>query len=192
MVAEVLAAAGCVAALVVTALTQVRKPGFVRWLKRHDTFALIPIWTFFAPNPGTSDTRILWRERLFDGTISPWHEIAPPTGGLRRAFWNPDKRVRKAITDVGPGLARRARKQPDSKLVLVSVPFLMVLQYISALPGSPLAESRQFTVVQTSGADDEDGEPRILLVSNWHALRQEDEAKPTPDGEATAEVSATR
>lgn len=170
MVGELIGAAVCVGALGITALNQLRRPGFVRWLKSHDLFAVIPVWTFFAPNPGTTDTRVLWRDRLVDGSVSSWHEIDPPTGGVVRALWNPTKRVRKAITDVGPMLTRRAAQQPDNKLLLVSIPYLMLLHYVSSLAASQLVEARQFVIVQTTGTDDGDAEPKILLVSNWHAL----------------------
>ena len=185
VLAELAAAFACAAALVLTAVAQTRKVNFVRRLKSHDVFALMPVWTFFAPNPGTTDTRVLWRERLVDGAVSAWREIEPPTGGLLRTVWNPRKRIRKAITDAAPIVARRAASEPDNKLLLVSIPFLMLLNHVSSQPASPLAAARQFVIVQTAGADDEEGEPRILLVSNWHALTPES-AHPEPRGATAA------
>jgi hypothetical protein len=170
MIAEIASGILCVAYLIVTALAQRPRFPWVRWLKGRDTFALIPIWTFFAPNPGTTDTRLLWRERLFDGTISPWHEVDPPTWGMLRAVWNPSKRIRKAITDASSILARRAAAEPKNKLLLISIPFLMILRYVCSFPASPLVVARQFVLCQTSGADGEGTEPKLVLVSNWHAL----------------------
>ena len=37
------------------------------WVKRINLFALIPGWTFFAPTPGTSDYRFVFRDRVADG-----------------------------------------------------------------------------------------------------------------------------
>ncbi len=171
MVAEIASGILCVAYLVVTALAQRPKFAWVRWLKARDPFALIPMWTFFAPNPGTTDTRLLWRERLFDGSISPWHEVDPPIGGVLRAVWNPRKRIRKAITDACSILARRAAAEPKNKLLLISIPFLMILRYICSFPASRLAVARQFVLCQTSGADEEGTVPKLVLVSNWHVLK---------------------
>ena len=155
----------------------------LQWLKTRDAFALIPSWTFFAPNPGVEDTRILWRERFFDGSTSPWHELAAPRGGLVRAVWNPEKRARKAITDTGPALARRIGKQPKNKLILLSIPYLMLLSYVTSQPRSPLGEARQFMVVRTKGADqDEESEPRVILVSHWHAIDESSRGgEPSPE-----------
>src|SRR4051812_27831403 len=109
------AAAIAVAMLVVTAVVQHHGSRFGRWLKARDAFALIPAWTFFAPNPGTSDTRLLWRQQYGGGATSPWHEAFPPRSSLVRGLWNPEKRIRKAITDVGPMVARRAFDAPDDR-----------------------------------------------------------------------------
>lgn len=190
MVAEVVAGCVCVGVLVLTALAQRPKLRLVCWLKSHDSFALIPTWTFFAPNPGTTDTRILWRERLLDGSVSQWHEVEPPTGGFLRAIWNPSKRVRKALTDVGQILTRRASQQPDNRLLLVSMPFLMLLHYVSSLPASPLVEARQFVIVQTFGCDEDENEPRIMLVSNWHALQEQEVSTPAEPAPEVARQAA--
>jgi hypothetical protein len=139
------------------------------WLKNHDACAYIPTWTFFAPNPGVNDTRVLWREQLVDGSVSHWHEVVPPNGRLSRAIWNPSKRARKAVTDCGPMVVRLVARNKGSKLPLLSLPYLMLVQYISALPGSPLGVARQFTVINTQGADESgDGHFQLLFVSHWH------------------------
>jgi hypothetical protein len=177
MVIEMLAWLACAVGLLITALSQPkRKLRLIAWLKIRDVFALIPTWTFFAPNPGVSDTRLLWRERWVDGGVSVWHESDPPITGYVRAVWNPRKRVRKAITDVGPLFARRVGSDPKSMLPLVSLPFLMMLAYVSSRPGSQLVSSRQFVVVQTQGPDRVGVKPNLLVLSNWHALTPETEA----------------
>ncbi|MGV8908146.1 MAG: hypothetical protein ACOH1Y_04130 [Propionicimonas sp.] len=171
MTATALAVAlGSVAMLVITACSQLRKPGWAAWLKNHDACAYIPTWTFFAPNPGVNDTRVLWREQLSDGSVSHWHEVVPPSSRLLRAVWNPSKRARKAVTDCGPMVVRLVSANKGSKLPLLSLPYLMLIQYISGLPGSPLGLARQFTVLNTQGPDELDGPFRLLFVSHWHRL----------------------
>lgn len=154
--------------LAVTTVTQARRFRFTRWLKGRDACAYIPRWTFFAPTPLVSDIRVLWREQLTDGSVSPWREILPPIGGLRRAVWNPGRRARKGIIDCGPVIVRLMARESTSPLSPISLPYLMVLQHVAGLPGCTLSVARQFTVVATQGADEDDGPVHILCVSDWH------------------------
>ena len=163
------AVAVAVAALAVTALTQVRGWRLERWLRTRDVFLLLPIWTFFAPNPGTTDTRLLWRESFASGDTNHWHELSPPRPTRWRALWNPDRRVQKAIADAG-ALVAQARAETDSDAVLLSVPYLMLLNYVAAQDGSPHAIARQFLVVQTSGGPPDFDEVNVLTISRWHAV----------------------
>jgi hypothetical protein len=156
------------AMLVVTAAAQLRRFRWAMWLKRHDACAYIPAWTFFAPNPGVNDTRVLWREQLLDGTVGPWHEMVPPQSGLSRAVWNPTKRARKAVTDCGPMVVRMISNNKRSALPMVGLPYLMIVQHMTGLRGSPIGLARQFTVVSTQGADTEDGLFKLLFISHWH------------------------
>jgi hypothetical protein len=146
----------------------------VAWLKRHDACALIPVWTFFAPNPGTRDVRLLWRERYSDGTLSAWRETTPPDPGPWKGLWNPHKRARKAVTDACPSVLRRVGSHPDSPLTVISVPYLMITNHVCSLPGAPMARARQFLIAYTEG-DDADvlAFPRIQFISHWHALDPE-------------------
>ena len=145
-----------------------QRPGtrWLRVLKDRDVAALLPSWTFFAPNPGVTDTRLLWRDLRPDGTASAWHEVHPPRASLVRAAWNPRKRQSKLITDAGAILGRMAAANPDNMAIMVSVAYLLILHGISAQPASPMAVARQFLVLQT----DSDGEFAPRLLSKWHAL----------------------
>jgi hypothetical protein len=139
--------------LVVTAVVQPRRWSVWRWVRARDRFALVPWWTFFAPTPGVTDVRLLWREELVDGTVGPWHEAILPRSGFRRAVWNPTKRARKAVYDCGRSVSRTARGG-DTALDLLSLPYLMILQRVLGLPASPLGRARQFAVVETQGASE--------------------------------------
>jgi hypothetical protein len=156
------------AMLVVTVVAQFRRFRWAEWLKAHDACACIPMWTFFAPHPGVNDTRVLWREQLVGGAVGPWHEMVPPQGGLLRAVWNPSKRARKAVTDCGSIVVRAVARDKDSQLPLLSLPYLMIVQHMAGLAGSPLGLARQFTVIDTQGADEDDGSFRLRFISHWH------------------------
>jgi hypothetical protein len=166
------------AMLVITAASQLRRFEWALWLKRYDACAYIPAWTFFAPNPGVKDTRVLWREQLIDGTIGPWHEMVGPQGGLLRAVWNPTKRARKAVTDCGPMAVRMIARNKRSALPMMGLPYLMIVQHMANLHGSPLGLARQFTVINTQGPDTDDELFQLLFISHWH--RQPGVAENTP------------
>jgi hypothetical protein len=156
------------AVLVATAGTQTRRFRWARWLKRHDACAYIPRWTFFAPTPWTRDIRLLWREQLSDGSVSPWRELVPPNRGCRHAVWNPQRRARKGVIDCGMVIVRLLAGARKSPLSALSLPYLMVVQHVAGLPGCALGVARQFTLVSTQGDDDDDGSLQVLCVSSWH------------------------
>jgi len=154
--------------LAITALVQ--PPGKVkRWVKSRDPCYYIATWTFFAPTPGVTDVRLLWREELVDGTVGPWHEVAPPRLGILRGLWNPTKRARKVVRDCS-GRLKAARERDEDELFMLSVSYLLILHHVVGLPRSPLSAARQFALVETQGADDEDGPLDLLFASPWHDL----------------------
>src|ERR1700686_2969061 len=67
------------------------------WLRAVNVFWLIPVWTFFAPNPGMTDYYLLYRDRLPDGSFDNWRkvELKNSPNGFRVALWNPTKRKHK-------------------------------------------------------------------------------------------------
>jgi hypothetical protein len=165
----VAAALGFGALLAITAAVQPIRWKSRRWVKDRDPCYYIPTWTFFAPTPGVTDVRLLWREQLVDGTVGPWHEVAPPCQGILRALWNPTKRARKVVFDCRARL-KGARDGDRGELFMLSVSYLLILQHVVRLPASPLGAARQFALVETQGADDENGLLELLFVSPWHAL----------------------
>ena len=59
----------------------------------HDVLGLIPVWTFFAPRPGTSDYRIFFRGKNARGESVPWAELELSEARKPWHFlWNPHKR----------------------------------------------------------------------------------------------------
>jgi hypothetical protein len=166
---SVAAALGFAGMLVITAAVQPRSWGWRRRIDALDPCSYVPGWTFFAPEPAVKDVRLLWRERLVDGSVGPWHELAPPQGGLLRSLWNPTKRARKVVWDCGERVARAGASDCDGIAVL-SLPYLMIVQCVNGQPASPLGAARQFAVVETQGADDQDGPFELRFVSAWHRL----------------------
>jgi hypothetical protein len=155
-------------------------------VRQWDLFGLIPIWTFFAPRPAWTDYHLLYRDRLGDGTMSPWTEVVP---AIERkpvhALWNPGKRERKAIIDIVRTLTREIQSgrvdlssegfpfggktaQHLPETMFTSLAYLALLHVVSRIPRLGTASETQFLVMQTDAA--ESGEPEVLILSAFHSL----------------------
>ena len=97
------------------------------WLRAVDLFGLIPIWTFFAPNPGMTDYYLLYRDRLPDGSFDNWRkvELKESENGFRLALWNPTKRKHKALSDIVSSLMKLANHRGSDGLI-VTVPYILI------------------------------------------------------------------
>lgn len=168
-VLERLVAVGFALWFVASCLRQIPRPWADR-LCAWDVVGILPVWRFFAPMPGPFDFHLLYRDRLGDGvTVTPWMEHLPiPRRRAISLLWNPDKRYRKALLDLAQELARaQARGTPDQ--ILISVPYLVILQYISALPRPEPVAATQFALMVSEGAA-YDPSPALLFLSSFHTL----------------------
>jgi hypothetical protein len=154
---------------VLSCLNQVRRgawvPGLVR---RLDIFRFLPIWTFFAPNPGSTDVRIFFRDHSGHG-VGPWRLADRDDDVVRavRALWNPRKRVRKAISDAVAALeSARRRGTPVSHLV-VDASYLLLLFHVNDQPDDFATTARQFAISRNVGRDARTNS--VILVSPRHA-----------------------
>lgn len=136
-------------------------------VKRVLLLRLVPQWNFFAPIPGTHDSHLLYRDQLVDGCLGPWRECLDFTGKRRAAalIWHPEKRAKKTLCDITATLMRE--NPPDRNLIKLSIPHLLALNYIAALPRSSLSSARQFVLIETCASDPK---PNILFVSGLHSL----------------------
>jgi hypothetical protein len=112
---------------------------------------LLPNWKFFAPEPGTSDFRIVLR-RLVSGEWTSWTDITPLRRQRIRWLWHPAKFEAKAVLDVVAILLdewRRSNGQLEA--IAISWPYLVLLQYVSGF--ADRASQVQFSIVQSRGFD---------------------------------------
>ena len=101
-----------------------RLAALVGFFSTYDFFSLLPAWNFFAPNPGTTDYHLLYRDKLHNGEYSVWRELrVDKERGLLKGIWNPNKRQSKIISDVAGvltqllgGGATAAREQAEKEL----------------------------------------------------------------------------
>ena len=144
-----------------------------RWfefIQQFDRLGLLPIWTFFAPNPGQTDYHMIYRNMYADGSCSEWAEVEIPTrNGLVASVWNPDKRIVKAIDDAVAGLIQLMREKGERSEFLLSFSYLFLLNFVSAVNKDNDAASRQFAIVETRGLNRTET-PSLLFVSEFHAI----------------------
>ena len=163
--------------LLATAFSQTSSEnGLEARIRRFDPFALIPRWTFFAPNPGTTDHHLLYRDRLAGGEVTPWKEIrlsGPRT--LLGAFWNPEKRNTKVLTDSVQALIQMAGEMDPAGLK-TTLPYIIILNFVASLERSPLSIATQFMVMESFGYVGGEA-PEAVVQSEFHAVRRMDEER---------------
>lgn len=140
-------------------------------LNRLNRLSLLPYWSFFAPIPGTSDHRVVFRTRSGDGTLSPWREVGvysrrTPT----HLVWNPAKHTQKCLSDCVIALLRQAAANGDEKdgFIQLSWPYIKLAQFAfsDGQVGVAADGMKQFAIVSTEGRADRTIRP--LFVSRWH------------------------
>jgi hypothetical protein len=142
------------------------------WLRAVDVCGLIPTWTFFAPNPGMTDYYLLYRDRLADGSFDNWRkvELKGSDNGFRLALWNPTKRRHKALSDTVNALIGLSRHRASDTLI-VTVPYVLLLNFITSRPHSLGTTGTQFMVLEHSGFSHEPERSRVMVISGIHRLR---------------------
>jgi hypothetical protein len=142
----------------------------LRAIKKANRLHLIPRWNFFAPTPGTSDYHIFVRS--FDASQSPgaWYEFNPLCNrGWATAFWNPSKRFRKTVIDMVQITTKVVSQNEQAASTLaITVPYLSLLNVLSAHCRSRGASACQFAIIKTEGPD-QVREGELLLRSDVHS-----------------------
>ncbi|HWW62566.1 MAG TPA: hypothetical protein VN181_14430 [Thermoanaerobaculia bacterium] len=155
--------------LLLSALMQIRVDVLQRW-RRFDVLHLIPQYNFFAPVPGMNDFHVLYRDCLPDGAATDWAEItAIAPRHWWNAVWHPHRRQRKAIFDVTTTFAKELQLYGAEKVPL-SVPYLLLLNYVSAQDHRPAATSTQFLLMMSYGGHEAAKEPDVMFLSTLHGL----------------------
>jgi hypothetical protein len=136
-----------------------------------NVFGLIPTWTFFAPNPGMTDYHLLYRDRLADGSFDNWRqvELKGSENGCRLALWNPTKRKHKALSDTVSALIGLSKHRASDALI-VTVPYVLILNFVTSRPHSLGTTATQFMVLEHSGFSQEPARSRVLVRSGIHRL----------------------
>ena len=140
-------------------------------LSSWDIVGVLPVWKFFAPNPNGLDFHLLHRDQSMDGVIQDWVEYSVPyERDWRSSIWNPDRRLRKSVLDISHHLSTFVSRDAGAATIQVSIPYLLLLNYVSCLPrSSGTAQTTQFSILASSH-EGFDSPPQVLFASGFHSL----------------------
>lgn len=133
----------------ISACNQFRSGAWTSRLRGHIPLGLIPLWTFFAPNPAHADSRLVWREE-HGSEWGGWRELHfgfAPLGS--RWLVNPELILNKAVADL-VGSLLRVRPEQDDRSTLLSSAYVTLLSIVLAQRRRAGCSSIQFAVVRTS------------------------------------------
>jgi hypothetical protein len=142
------------------------------WVRRvvSDPLHIIPRWTFFAPNPGTSDFHLVFRQVSVTGEMSHFREMSTRRRRRLAVLFNPEKRANKALHDLSVMLASLiATRNWDETTIQYSFPYLGLLNMALTQPRDPTTEKIQFCLLCTSGYRDS-GSPVMIITSGFHRV----------------------
>lgn len=148
-----------------------------RRIRRKDIFGLIPTWTFFAPNPGTSDYHLIYRD-FENEVLGAWKEIPFVFGRTwYNWLWNPLKRRSKVLSDCVSSIGRSIRDsdQDQAKIAAglpLTVPYMLLLNSVIQKDDANIARSfdllRQFAIVERRPRQGKDIE--VMVCSPFHTV----------------------
>lgn len=156
--------------LIVTIVCQFPQHRVSRFFKRLDYCAVIPTWTFFAPNPAVQDFTLLYRDKDRAGDLTSWKvfDYSPPSP-LVRWLWNPGKRRSKVIHDMATVWLLMLDRDPSSDAYLLSVPYLCLLHQASVIPRCEAPVATQIAIASVHSHESEKP-AEILVVSPFHRI----------------------
>lgn len=144
-------------------------------LRRGSVNWLVPDWRFFAPEPAVDDRIVVYRFKSAVEDVGPLQLVdLPRTSGLRW-LWNPGSRRHKALFDLTDGMLRLAERlnrrdpQPEfADALMVTEPYLMLLNLVSARLGPSGPGLVQFGVISRAWPDREE----LIFLSRWHMVEK--------------------
>jgi hypothetical protein len=157
---------------VLTVLNQFHRGRIIHPVKRLDVVGIIPIWTFFAPNPGRNDYHLLFRDMTIDESTSVWRTIEIRGRRPFRCVWHPSRRIHKAVNDVLSQLTHTNSNEAQGRTLdkgrLIGVPYIILANFILNQPHDFRSIARQFTIARTAGGTDGLTNPTAIFLSAFH------------------------
>lgn len=153
----------------------------IRFIRASDKLGIIPIWTFFAPNPVDCDLVILKKE--FDENMESttnWEEVSVYNKEWFSFFWNPEKKIDKILSDSVNDIRLilkhflNQKKEANDEIVDVSIKtsvgYINIVNIIKNTLKSNDTAFYQFTIVETKGYLENRESVSPLYLSSVHKI----------------------
>ena len=131
-----------------------------------DHCGLLPSWNFFAPEPGTLDYSIMYRD-ILPGKFGPWKTLTETTrtGGIS-AIWNQHMIGNKVLHDWIQSLIEIEAATPYPELLKHTWPYQVIL--FSIMNDKPVLNDslRQFSIVASTNYSPKIR--KIIFISDGH------------------------
>lgn len=132
----------------------------------------LPIWTFFAPYPGSQDAELLFR--TFDEETNPreWRHIEIyQQRRLSHLLLHTNRRLEKVVFDAVGEIRVLLRNHDNQGSIVASPAYLILLSVVLAQAELPSdAKHVQFMLIQSGGYDDAAGSLNPVFISDRHPL----------------------
>lgn len=147
---------------------------FATFLSRWDPLGLLPRWTFFAPNPGHMDIRVLVRFGRASG-ITSWSELwissrIDDRRTVLRGLFNPYRRVEKLLFDFRNELIDPTINPAQ---VRMSSEYIGLLRACEMVGRSADMETVQFMLAETNYALTPPF--KVVMISDLHRVSMPDQ-----------------
>lgn len=151
-------------------LREIKKLDFI-WDKLPLFMQFIPTWSFFAPVPNMLDYHLFYR-KISDNSdnkkVFDWEPIYIPKDNRSFVsfFWNPEKRLTKAVLDIAMDLIRFSNKIKDKNEIILSIPYLQLLNYLDSICNE--SDKLQFMIM----TDSREHNYQVAFLSDVHQVRK--------------------
>ncbi len=157
---------------IITILVQFKDTELTTWIKSYDALSLLPLWTFFAPNPGVNDYHLLYREENEKGERSNWKEIEiNENRTFSTCLWNPNKRSKKVLSDVIQNVVSMINEYKEKPhAIMVSLPYILILNAIMKEQKLHLDTQKKQFLLSASHGYESSKAPQLVLISEFHPI----------------------
>jgi len=155
--------------LLISIFCQFNKTKIGTFFRQLDLFSLIPYWSFFAPNPGTTDYHLLYRDKVDTNTGSYWKEYKLSSNrSLLGAVWNPKKRTKKVLSDAVSSLLTLSKDIKNNEYK-TTLPYIALLNFIASIPRENTVTATQFVIMESYGHFTT-RTPKVIFRSEFHKI----------------------
>ncbi len=136
---------------------------------------LIPLWTFFGPSPGTTDTMVLYRTSLTPEPDTPWRlaNQVMERRGLLPILYGPHRRAEKAMLDLGQVLKQVLRDDLPIDKAQLTGGYILLLRMVSNMAKAAGEHGYvQFALFDSPGYGIARREPKAIFFSLVHKLEE--------------------